>query len=211
MKPSPEKKTLVFDFDGTLCDSYLAALQSFNALAEEYGYRVVPEEMFPSFRDLTSKDMVGFMGINPSIFAEVTQRVLSQLHLRIHELQPFPGIAKTLHELRRQGHQLGVLTSNSETNVTQFGKQHQLEFDFIYGESSVFGKHENLQKMLRDLGTSSGQTLYVGDETRDIEAAHKAGLPVIAVSWGFNTPQVLERHRPDWMIHTPEELLSLDW
>ncbi|MEB3145344.1 MAG: HAD hydrolase-like protein, partial [Cylindrospermopsis raciborskii 1523720] len=50
--------------------------------------------------------------------------------------------------------------------------------------------------------------IYVGDETRDIEAAKKANLKVIAVTWGFNSPEALTRENPDFLIDHPRELLE---
>jgi hypothetical protein len=42
-------------------------------------------------------------------------------------------------------------------------------------------------------------SLYVGDEVRDIQAAHKAGVAVAAVTWGFNSRDLLARHaRTTW-------------
>ena len=51
--------------------------------------------------------------------------------------------------------------------------------------------------------------LYVGDETRDIEAAQKAGVSIAAVTWGYNSAEVLRRFSPDYLVNRPDELLSL--
>jgi phosphoglycolate phosphatase len=51
--------------------------------------------------------------------------------------------------------------------------------------------------------------IYVGDETRDIEAAKKANVQVIAVSWGFNSPEALARENPNFLIDHPWELLEV--
>ncbi len=56
---------------------------------------------------------------------------------------------------------------------------------------------------------NSEEVIYVGDETRDIEAAKKINSKVIAVSWGFNTKEALARHNPDFLIHQPSELLDV--
>ena len=51
--------------------------------------------------------------------------------------------------------------------------------------------------------------IYVGDETRDITAAQKSRVQVVAVAWGFNSPQILTQFNPDHLIHHPLELLDI--
>jgi len=53
------------------------------------------------------------------------------------------------------------------------------------------------------------EVIYVGDETRDIEASQKINIKVIVVSWGFNSRTVLAEHNPDFLIHQPQELIEV--
>jgi phosphoglycolate phosphatase-like HAD superfamily hydrolase len=57
--------------------------------------------------------------------------------------------------------------------------------------------------------TTGQRAVYVGDEVRDIVAARKAGVDVAAVSWGYNTREVLAKHEPDYLIERPELLPTL--
>ena len=52
------------------------------------------------------------------------------------------------------------------------------------------------------------QTVYVGDEVRDIEAARRAEIQVIGVTWGFNTRAVLKKNSPDTIVDNPADLLA---
>ena len=49
----------------------------------------------------------------------------------------------------------------------------------------------------------------MGDETRDVEAAKKANIKVVAVTWGFNSPEALAKENPDFLINHPSELLEV--
>jgi len=201
-------KTIVFDFDGTICDSYVSALECFNTFAQEHRYKIIPQEKFDSLRDLSSRELFEHLGINPEISPEIVKKVIEQLHTRIDILKPIPGIEKPIDELRRHGYKIGVLTSNSEKCVRRFALNYKITFDFVYSDGLLFGKHILFDKMLRDLGLPIDQVIYVGDETRDIEAAHKVGLKIIAVDWGFNSAKILKQYNPDWLIHSPEDLLN---
>ena len=58
-------------------------------------------------------------------------------------------------------------------------------------------------------GAGSSDVLYVGDETRDIEAAREAGLAMTAVTWGYNSEQALSALGPQHIVRSPGELLEL--
>ena len=105
---------------------------------------------------------------------------------------------------------MGILTSTSEENVRKFLKKNKLElFDFIYSGSSIFGKHKVMKSLLKKQKLKRKEVIYVGDETRDIEAAKKAKVKIISVTWGFNTKQILKKQKPDFLIDKPKELMKI--
>lgn len=55
----------------------------------------------------------------------------------------------------------------------------------------------------------SHEVIYVGDETRDVEAAKKVGVKVIAVTWGINSEKILRKQNPDYLIVKPKELIEV--
>jgi phosphoglycolate phosphatase len=77
------------------------------------------------------------------------------------------------------------VTSNSVSSVEAVLTHEGLLpfFDRIHSEPSVFGKARTLSKMIRKYAVEPGTAWYVGDEVRDVEAAHEAGLQSVAVSW----------------------------
>jgi phosphoglycolate phosphatase-like HAD superfamily hydrolase len=48
--------------------------------------------------------------------------------------------------------------------------------------------------------------VYVGDEIRDVHAAQAAGVPVVAVTWGYNNVHVLTESKPDKIVFDPSEI-----
>lgn len=52
-------------------------------------------------------------------------------------------------------------------------------------------------------------TFYIGDETRDIDAAKQNGIHSIGVTWGFNSEKILAQHQPDYIARKPEDLLAI--
>jgi phosphoglycolate phosphatase-like HAD superfamily hydrolase len=51
--------------------------------------------------------------------------------------------------------------------------------------------------------------VYVGDEERDVVAARQAGVDIAAVTWGYNSPELLAVQEPDYLIDYPDELRTL--
>ena len=73
---------------------------------------------------------------------------------------------------------------------------------------SLFGKTHRIGNVLKKTGIAPSATMYVGDETRDMEAARKAHVSAIAVCWGANGREAMETEGPDFCIDDPAELID---
>ena len=82
-------------------------------------------------------------------------------------------------------------------------------FQFIHSEANYFGKTRLLKKIINQYKLDKSRVFYIGDETRDIEAAKQSGLHSIAVTWGFNSEKILSQHEPDFIARKPEDLLTI--
>lgn len=204
-------KVIIFDFDGTIADSFEAVLKISNQLAAEFGYPKAQPEDISRLKNLSSREVVRQSKVSPFKLPFLLRRLRCELNREIHRLKPIPGMKSALLMLKQQGNQLGIVTSNSCENVAAFLQAQELSeaFDFIGSGLALFGKGRVIQRILKQNNLNPADVIYVGDETRDIEAARKIGIRVIAVSWGFNSSQVLAAEKPDFLIHEPEELLEV--
>lgn len=105
---------------------------------------------------------------------------------------------------------MGIVSSNSEDNILQNLKRYGVEdlFDFIFSESSIFGKHTVLKKMCANYKINPSEVVYIGDEDRDIIAAQKVKIKNIAVTWGFNSDKKLKEVHPDHLVNSPKEIIE---
>jgi phosphoglycolate phosphatase len=126
---------------------------------------------------------------------------------KINQVSAFEGMPTAIEELA-QGLPLFILSSNSHEAITDFLGRYELEncFRDVQTGSSLFGKAKKLSSLIKKKGLIKGQCLYVGDETRDIEAAHTVGIKCLAVGWGYSTPEALKKYKPDFLISNPSEL-----
>jgi HAD superfamily hydrolase (TIGR01549 family) len=203
-------KVIIFDFDGTIADSFEAVWKISNKLAAEFGFPVTQADEISQLKNLSSKEIVKQSKLSPFKIPFLVRRLRKELRRELPHLQTFPGMEAVLRSLKQQGNRLGIVTSNSRENVEAFLiAQNLLDiFDFVESGLALFGKDQVIRRVAKQQRLNLANLIYVGDETRDIEAARKLGIPIISVTWGFNSSQALAAENPDFLIHQPEELLQ---
>jgi phosphoglycolate phosphatase-like HAD superfamily hydrolase len=203
--------TLLFDFDGTLADSLAAIVAISNRLAPEFGYRPTPFEEVETLKGLTARQLIRHSGIPVLTIPAFLRRLQGELRCESAHIPPCAGMPAVIQALHNQGHRLGVITSNTPEVVRSFLVAHNLESCFftIAGGSTLFKKGKLIAQCLRQHQLPPGQTVYVGDEVRDVEAARAAGVRSVAVVWGFNNRDRLAAAQPDWLIEVPEVLCAI--
>lgn len=201
-------KYIVFDFDGTLVDTIDMAINIFNKIAHEYNLKQIEEEDRIALTTQKPKDLMKIYEVTQLKVVLLLLRIRKEMGKNLSDLKIVSDIKETLQELKQSGFRLGILTSNSKNNVGIFLENNCLAdiVDFIYSGKSLFGKDKVMKSMLEQEKISKDEIIYVGDEIRDIEASKKVGIPIISVSWGLNTREILESFKPDQMAHTPKDL-----
>jgi len=203
-----DKKTIVFDFDGTIADTFDISIEIYNKeIAPRFKLKRVTKEEVAYLRK--EKSQIEILKKYKVPFWKLPFIVLSarrELNRRINEVEPQKDMIKLIKTLKDKGYSLGILSSNSKRNINIFLKNHGLNqcFDFIVTSKHIFGKHKAMNRI-----SKKQDFLYVGDENRDIEAAKKAGVVSVAVTWGFNKKGAMERHNPDHIIDKPAQLLDI--
>lgn len=202
-------KVLLFDFDGTIADTRTMALRILNELSEEFRFRSLPEEELPEARNMTTQKLIRHLGIRRWRVPKIARRGLVKFHERIHQVEPIVNVPAMLQQLHERGFRLGILTSNSEANVSAFLKHHQIScFEFIRSSSKLFGKSREIRRIMKEHQLQPEDLIYIGDETRDIEASHATAIRIAAVTWGYNSADVLRSMNPEFLFDHPEQLLT---
>lgn len=203
-------KVILFDFDGTIADTYQAIANITNQLSTEFGYKALNQEELLLIKNLSSREIVKLSEISIFKLPFLVKRVRTELSKEIAELNAIRGIEQVLFELKHRGYVLGIVTSNNRENVEVFLANNGLDclFSYIYSATAIFGKHRVINQAISEHSVHKSDVIYVGDETRDIRSARKSRIPSIAVSWGFNAAEILEEHQPDYLVNNPSELLE---
>jgi len=208
--PCGPVRVVIFDFDGTLGDTFQAGLEILNQLAGEYKFRPLAAEDIERARDMSTRELMQFLDVSTRKLPSISRQGVKRLRSRIHEIQPIGDVPDVVRELHRRGLRLGIITSNSEENVSIFLRNHDLDvFEFIRSSSRLLGKSREIKQAMKIQGFTAEEALFVGDETRDIEAARKARIRVAAATWGYNSARALEALAPDFVVTRPSGLLAL--
>ncbi len=201
---------IIFDFDGTLVDCFSTAMQKLSLLAEQFNFRKINQNEIDGLKDLTSREVIKYLKIPFYRLPVVLREAREYMRNEIPALPTFMNFPEVLKELHLDC-SLGILSSNSSENIVLWLKRHKIEhlFDYIYAESSYFGKKRILKKLLKSNKMKPFQTFYVGDETRDVDSARKCNINSIAVSWGFNSEAALLKYKPDYIARTPGDIITI--
>ena len=204
-------QTLIFDFDGTIADTLGETRLIFNRIASDYGIRQVEEHELQQLRHLSLKQLLNHLDIPKRWVPALISRGTGLLRGSIERLQMIQGMPEVIAELRRHVERVGILTSNAPSNVELFLDAHGLRepFDFISSTSKLTGKAKHLRAIRKTFSLRHEEMLYIGDERRDVKASQKAGIPVAAVTWGFNSRESLALESPNYLFDHPEDFLRL--
>lgn len=208
--PAGPPGLLLFDFDGTIADTFEDGFLILNKLADEFGFRPLLREDLEKARDMRTRDLMKFLGIPMTRMSRIAKRGSEELHTRMPGVKPLAGTPELLRELRAAGFRLGIVTSNTESNVRMFLRKFDLDFfAFIRSSSKLLGKAHEIRGVIKTEKTPAEEILFIGDETRDIEASQKAGIRIGAVTWGYNSRRSLEAMKPDFIFDRAEDLAAM--
>jgi phosphoglycolate phosphatase len=198
----------IFDFDGTLADSFSWFLGVVNRLADEHRFQRIEEHEIETLRGLAARQVVAHLGVPAWKLPWVARRMRQQMARDIDHITLFPGVDRLLQGLARREIRIAIVTSNSIRNVRQVLGPGNAALILHYACGvSLFGKQAKLRAILRRSGFSAAEAICIGDEVRDLEAAHAAGIAFGAVSWGYTNPEALRCHAPQEVFANPEEIL----
>ena len=209
MIPSMRQKLIIFDFDGTLADTFEIFVKSFDLLAKTHGFDSFDHANSAHLRTLHARAVLTYHHV-PTWKLPVLAIEMRRLMARaIGRVSLFPGMNEVLKDLAQHGILLALLSSNSRDNVLRvLGHETSQLFLHIECGTSIFGKRSRLKKVLRTTGFRNADTILIGDEIRDGEAARQLEIPFGGVAWGYNDPCVLSQAGARWIFAEASDLVS---
>jgi phosphoglycolate phosphatase len=200
---------VIFDFDGTLADTFPFFVRSIDVLADRHGFARVPADEAEAMRGQSARQILTRVGLPLWKVPRLARDFTALMGEHLDEIRVFPGIPEMLQTLHASGVTLALVSSNAERNVRRvLGPQAALIHAVECGVS-LFGKQSRLKKVLRATRMKATSALYVGDEIRDAEAARGAKMAFGAVAWGYANRAALLAQRPEELFETPSAITAL--
>jgi phosphoglycolate phosphatase len=196
--------TLVFDLDGTLIDTAPDLIATLNVVFAREGLPPVPFETARNLIGAGARRMIA-RGIEaegrvaaPVEIDRLFRDFVAHYAEHIADLsRPFPGLLGALDTLAAAGWRFTVCTNKLESLsvllLTQLGLAHR--FAAICGQDT-FGVQKPDPEILRRTVAAAGgilsDAIMIGDSLTDIQTARAAGIPIIAVDFGYTDRPVAE-------------------
>ena len=207
----------VFDLDGTLADTAPDLVAALN--------RVLAEEDLPMADFDTARAFVGHgarvlierahkahgISLTDEQAISLTERFVNHYAAHIaDETVLFPHALEAMDIMTKQGWRFAICTNKRESLARQLldGMRLSGRFDAICGGDTFAVRKPDGQHILKTAEAAGGPwngVLMIGDSAPDINAAKDAGVPVIAVSFGYSNEPIEGLH-PDVIISSFAEL-----
>ena len=202
----PRYRLAIFDFDGTLADSLDWFRASFHDVIARFDLTPITAEELEAMRGLSAREIMARLNVSmwqlPAIVSDMRKRKLAAAS----ETSLFAGIPAMLSDLQRQDIKTAIVSSDSEASVRQVLGPATAQITRFDCGAAVFGKHWKFRRVARKLGAKPTETICIGDEIRDIEAADAASMDSGAVAWGYALPAALQAAKPTHLFNSIEEI-----
>lgn len=204
---------VLFDLDGTLTDPYPGISASILYALERLGRDPVPDSVLreavgPPLEASFAAMLGGDFALAKEALAFYRERYSGT---GLFENRVFEGIPETLTELRSSGLRLFLASSKPRVFCERILDHFDLTryFDAVHGSElggRLADKRELITHLLSVETIDRGQCVMVGDRRHDVEGARENGIRVVAVGWGYGSPEELSRAGPNRIIDSVGEL-----
>ena len=205
---------VLFDLDGTLLDTLGDLRLGVNLVLERHGY---PERTLEEIRCFVGNGARQLMrlALPEGTAAEELEAILKE-YLDWYAVNfcvkaaPYAGVKAVVEELAQKGVKVAIVSNKPDATTKKLG-------EMFFPGLPAFGQRDDtpkkpapemVWKAMETLGVTAEEAVYVGDSEVDVATARNAGLPLVAVSWGFRTVAELTAAGAVTIVHTAEELLA---
>ena len=197
----------IFDFDGTLADSFPWVLGMMNDVADRFSFRRVQDGELDELRLCDAREIMRRLGVKRWKLPMIARYVRTRMAADVDQITLFPGAGQMLADLSTAGVRLAVVSANGEDTIRNvLGADNAALIDGFAAGVSLFGKRSKLAKMAHKAGVARSECIVIGDELRDLDAARAAGMAFGAVSWGATRSSAHLARGADFIFESMDQI-----
>jgi phosphoglycolate phosphatase len=187
----------IFDFDGTLADSFPFLASVFDRLADRHGFRRVEPHEVSRLRRCGAREIMAHVGMPAWKLPLVARSFIGLMRENAAAVPLFDGAAEMLEHLSARGIVLAIVSSNSRENVERvLGPDTARLISHYECGASIFGKRSRIRTVLKRSGIVKADAILIGDQSTDLDAAHAEQVDFGAVAWGYADIEALKALGP---------------
>ena len=210
-------KSVVFDLDGTLLDTLGDLRDSVNFALRKNNLTERTTEEIRSFVGNGIRCLIE-LSVPENTSIEIIDKCFQDFkeYYKDHSAiltRPYDGIVDIIQELKSEGVKIAVVSNKADFAVKALMEDYFSGlYDCAYGERAGVPRKpepDGVFVAINEMGAEIKDTVYIGDSEVDVVTSKNAKLPCIAVTWGFRDKKVLERLNPEYIVDSPNDILSI--
>ncbi len=193
-----DKPLIMFDFDGVIVNTLAQCYEINSDLMEE---SISLEEYKKAFSGNI------YTAFGEKKFKKPAADFHEQYDKKTRDLNIAPPIKKLIEDCAKR-YTLGIVSSTPSSSISRILDREGLRecFTDILGSDVDTNKAVKIRMLLSRHDTLPEKTLFITDTSGDIFEAHECGVPVVGVTWGFQSRETLEYAKPLALADTVAEL-----
>lgn len=211
-------KAVIFDLDGTLLNTLDDLADSCNETLRQMNF---PLRSLDEVRRFVGNGIARLMELaipggkeNPEYEKSVILMKKNYADNCQNKTCPYNGILNLIETLHSMGIKTGIVSNKPDAQVKELAQYYfssAIKTETAVGD--IEGRNrkpapDSVLEVMRILGVSRGETVYVGDSDVDIKTAENAGMPCISVTWGFRDKKFLLDSGGKKFADKPDEILK---
>ena len=219
------KTTLIFDLDGTLMNTLDDLHDSVSYALREAGLEPNPKQdtrryLGNGIRNLVNRSVAQTCSTADEALKEHVFETFRAYYVAhsMDKTAPYEGVEEMLKECKKRGFYTAIVSNKLAPAVKDLHKAFFADsIDVAIGETEKVKRKpapDMVNEAIRQLSLLHGEKIeasaciYIGDSEVDLKTAENAGLPCIAVSWGFRDRNFLLEQGAKIIIDSPNELFE---
>jgi len=202
-------KHVVFDFDGTIANTSPLVPELINEVLTHFNKNPLSEDELSHYMSMHWKDAVKAYGIKWHELPKFALMAQKKMQNKLHNVDLFENIKEVIENLS-QKYTTNIISLNSKENIKKVIDRHKIvTIEEIFSTKGKMSKKKILKKYMKQYNIKKHELLYIGDELGDIEACKHNNIKVIAVTWGYDSKEILSSGNPDYLIDCPYDISNI--